>query len=308
MAFASGLQRDVAVIDEVTFGTTPATPAFTYLRVKEGSGMSPTKQTDIIRQLSQHANPVDLVQLGQDATGTYNLVPSYGGAFETMLLAAIRQTAFTTNVAWNGRNTLSKSFEEKITGTAAAYLRYTGVEVESMDINVAARGQMEASVSVQGKVGAVATSAISGATYTAVNTEEVYNALGVAGIAIQSLSPAPSVRSLSASIKHALTPINVVGSLTRLGNAYDQIEVTGSLETLFEDTTALAAFLNHNSGAITFTVGTVTAKKYKFTFPKVYFSEGAVSQAATGPVMVTLKFTAVYDGTNGTVKIEKAIA
>lgn len=308
MAFASGLQRDVGLTDEVTWGVTPATPAFNYLRVKEGSGMTPTKQTDIIRQLTQHANPVDLVQLGQDASGSYALVPSYGGAFETLLLATIRQSAFTTNVAWNGRAVLSKTFEEKITGTAAAYLRYTGVEVESMDLNIAARGQMEATVNLQGKVGAVATTAITGATYTAMNTEEVYNALGVAGIAIQSLSPVPSVRSLSASIKHALTPINALGSSSRLGNAFDQIEATGSVETLFEDTNALNAFLTHASGAITFTVGTVTAKKYKFTFPKVYFSEGKVSQSGTGPVLVTLGFTAVYDGTNGTVKIEKAIA
>ncbi|MGJ0505611.1 MAG: phage tail tube protein [Methylocystis sp.] len=308
MTFASGLQRDVAVIDEVTWGTTPATPAFSYARVLEGSGMNATKQTELIRQLSNHSNPVDLVQLGQDASGSYALVPSYGGAFESMLLATIRQSAFTTNTAWNGRAILSKTFEEKITGTAANYLRYTGVEIESMDISLAARGLMEATIIVQGKVGAYATSLISGATYTAVNSEEYYNALGVANIALVGLSPVPSIRSLKMSIKHALTPINVVGSLTRLGNAFDMIEVTGSIETLFETNAALAAFLAHSSGSLAFTVGTVTSKKYTFTMPKVYFQEGNVSQAGTGPVLATLGFSAVYDGTNGTIKIDKAVA
>jgi hypothetical protein len=308
MTFASGLQRDVAVVDEAAWGATPATPSFAYARVLQGSGMNATKQTELIRQLSSHANPIDLVQLGQDASGSYALVPSYGGAFETFLLAAIRQSAFTTNTAWNGRSTLSKTIEEKFTGTAANYIRFTGVEVESMDISLAARGLMEAAINVQGKAGAYATSLISGATYAAVNTEEYYNALGVSSIAIQSLSPVPSVRSLKCSIKHALTPINTVGNMYRSGNAFDMIEVTGSIETLFEDNSALAAFLSRASGSIVFVVGTVTTKKYRFTFPKVYFQEGSISQAGAGPILATLAFSAVYDGTNGTVKIERAVA
>lgn len=308
MTFASGLQRDVAIVDETIFGVMPATPAFSYMRVLEGSGMNATAQTELIRQLSQHANPVDLVRLGADSSGSYKLVPCYGGAFESILLAAIRQTTFTTNIAWNGRASLPKEFEEKITGTATNYLRYGGVEVESLEISVAARGLMETTVNVQGQDATLATAIVSGATYTAVNSEEYYNALGVSGIAIQSLSPVPSVRSLTVSIKHALTPIHTVGSLYRVGNAFDQIEVTGTIETLFEDNAALTAFLNHTSGALTFTVGTVTTKKYRFTFPKVYFQEGTVSQAGAGPVLVTLGYTAVYDGANGTVKIEKAIA
>lgn len=308
MTFASGLQRDLAVVDEVTWGTTPSTPAFAYARVLQGSGMNATKQTELIRQLSSHANPVDLVQLGQDAAGSYSLVPSYGGAFETFLLAAIRKSAFTTNAAWNGRDILSKTFEEKITGTAANYVRFTGVEIESMDISIAARGLMEASIAVQGKSGAYATSLISGATYAAVNAEEYYSALGVSSITLVGLSPVPSIRSLKMSIKHPLTPINAVGSLTRLGNVFDGIEVTGSIETLFETNAGLAAFLAHGSGSLAFTVGTVTSKKYTFAMPKVYFQEGSISQAGSGPVLATLGFTAVYDGANGTIKIDKAVA
>lgn len=307
MAFASNMQRDIAVINEVTYGTTPATPGFKYARVLEGSGMNATKSAEVIRQLSSHSNPVDLVELGQDANGAYTLVPSYGDAFESLLLSAIKQDAFTTNIAWNGRDVTSHTFEEKITGTAANYLRYTGVEIESLDINVTARQFMQASVQVQGKQAAISTTAITGATYTAVNSEEVYTGLGVSGLAIHSLSPVPSVRSITASIKHGLNPINVLGSKYRSGTSMDQIDVTGQVETLFEDSTAYNAFLNHASGALTFTVGTVTTKKYKFTFPKVYFNEGTVSQTGSGPVLVTLGYTAVYDGTNGSVKIEKAI-
>jgi hypothetical protein len=308
MAFASGMQRDIAVISEVTYGTTPATPAFKYARVLEGSGMNATKATEVIRQLTSHSNPIDLIELGQDASGNYTLVPSYGDAFESIMLAAIRRSSFTTNTAWNGRDAISMSIEEKITGTAANYLRYTGVEVESFDINVTARQFMQSSVQVQGKQAAIATTAITGATYTAANTEEVYTALSVANLAVQSLSPAPSVRSITASIKHAMSPVNVLGSKYRSGTTFDQIDVTGQVETIFEDSAAYTAFLNHTSGALTFTVGTVTAKKYKFTFPKVYFQEGTVSQTGNGPVLVTLGYTAVYDGTNGTVKIEKAVA
>jgi hypothetical protein len=309
MTFASGMQRDIAIVDEVTFGSTPATPSFKLVRVLEGSGMNPTKVAEVIRQLTAHSNPVDLVQLGQDAAGKYELVPSYGDAFESFLLAAIRQSAFTANVAWNGRvAAVSKTIEEKITGTALNYLRFTGAEVEQLDLSVAAREVMKASVSLQAKDAVIATTAISGATYAAVNAEEVYTGIQVAGLALMSLSPVPSVRAIQMSVRHALTAINTVGNLNRSGTSFDQIEVTGSVETLFEDKTAYDKFLNHSSGALAFTIGTVTAKKYTFTLPKVYFSEGTFSQAGTGPVSATLGFQAVYDGTNGTIKIEKAVA
>lgn len=309
MAFASGMQRDIAVVDEATYGTTPTTPAFKLVRVLEGSGMNGTKVGEVIRQLTNHSNPIDMVQLGQDATGNYELVPSYGDAYESFLLAAIRQSSFTTNTAWNGRVAgVSKTIEEKITGTAANYLRFTGAEVEQLDISVTAREVMKSSISLQAKQASISTSAISGATYTASNTEEVYTALTASGLAIQSLSPVPAVRSISMSVRHAITPINTVGNLTRSGTTFDQIEVTGSIETLFEDKAAYDLFLNHTSGSIVFIVGSVTAKKYRFTLPKVYFQEGTFSQTGTGPVSATFGYTAVYDGTNGTIKIEKAVA
>lgn len=309
MTVASGLQRDIAVVDEATFGTTPTTPGFKYVRVMEGSGMTATKVAEVIRQLTNHANPIDMVQLGQDATGSYELVPSYGDAYESFLLAAIRQSTFTTNVAWNGRVAgISKTIEEKITGTAANYLRFTGAEVEQLDISVTAREVIKSTVSLQAKQAAISTSVIAGATYTAANTEEVYTALTASGLAIHSLSPVPAVRSINLSIRHALTPINTVGNLTRSGSAFDMIEITGSVETLFEDKAAYDRFIGHNSGSLVFTVGSVTAKKYTFTLPKVYFNEGTVSQTATGPVSVTLGYTAVYDGTNGSISITKAVA
>lgn len=309
MAFASGMQRDIAIIDEVTYGTTPTTPAFKYVRVLEGSGMNGTKVTEVIRQLTNHSNPIDLTQLGQDAAGTYELVPSYGDAYEQLLLGAIRQSSFTANVAWNGRVAqVSKTIEEKITGTAANYLRFTGAEIEQMDISVTAREVMKSSVSIQAKAAAIATSAIAGATYTAANTEEVYTALTASGLAIHALNPVPTVRSISMSIRHALTPINTLGNLNRSGTSFDQIEVTGSVETIFEDKAAYDRFLGHNSGSLAFTVGSVTAKKYTFTLPKVYFQEGNFSQTGNGPVAVTLGYTAVYDGTNGTIKIDRAVA
>jgi hypothetical protein len=310
MTFGAGIIRDVATIDEVTFGTTPASPAFTLMRVLEGSGMHATKVVDVINQLSAHGNPIDMVQLGQDAMGSYNLVPSYGGAFETMLLAAIRQSAFTANVAWNGRAPLtSKTFEEKIVGTATNYLRFTGVEVEQLDLDLTARQVAKATLSVQAKQMAVATSALASSTYAAVNTEEVLTGLTVSSIALLGLSPVPSITSLKLSVKHPLSPITVLGSLTRVGpSPYDRIAVTGSIDTVFEDRTAHDLFLNHASGALAMTLGTVTTKKYTINIPKVYFQEGAVSQAGSGPITATFGFTGVHDGTNGCIQITKAVA
>lgn len=310
MAVASGLVRDVAVIAESTFGTTPASPTFALMRVMEGSGMHGTKATEIIRQLSAHGNPVDLVQLGQDAIGSYQMVPVYGGAFETVLLNAIKQSTFTTNVAWNGRYTGgSMTFEEKVTGTSANYFRYTGVEVEQLDLDATVRQVLKATANVQAQDLTVTTTAITTSTYTAVGTGEVFTGLTVSSIAMLGLTTVPSIRSLKMSVKHALTPIYSLGNTYRTtASALDLIDLTGSIETIFEDKTAHDLFLNHSSGALTMTIGSTTNNKYTINMPKVYFQEGEISQAGTGPIIATFGFTAVYDGTNGSISITKAVA
>lgn len=307
MALASGMQRGIAVIAEATYGTTPATPAFNYMRVLEGSGMSVQKQTDIIRQLSDHSNPFDLVELGYDTSGTYQLVPSYGGAFETLLAGAFKST-FSTNTMWNGRTQPSYTIEEKITGTAANYHRFTGVEIESIELVAQARSYLQASISTTGKDATMSTSIVTGATYTAATTGEAMTSLSVANLAMLGLATVPSVRSIRLNVSHAHTPITVVGNKYRVGTSMDQINATGTVETMFEDKSAYDLFLNHTQGALSFTVGATTLQKYKFTLPAVRFNEGTVSQTGNGPVLVTLGFTAVYDGTNGTVKVEKAVA
>ena len=310
MTVASGLVRDVAVIAEATFGSTPSSPTFALMRVLEGSGMRGTKATELIRQLSTRSNPVDLVQLGQDGMGSYQMVPSYGGAFETVLLNAIKQSTFTTNVAWNGRYSGgSMTFEEKITGTSANYFRYTGVEVEQLDLDATARQVLKASVNVQAQDLTVTTTAISTSTYTAVGTGEVFTALTVSGLSMLGLTTVPQVRSLKMSIKHALTPIYSLGNTYRtVASAFDMIDLTGSVETLFEDKDAYGLFLNHTSGALALTVGTTTTDKYTINLPKVYFSEGDISQAGTGPIVATFGFTAVDDGTNGCIQVTREVA
>lgn len=309
MAFASGSMLRVGYIPETTFGVTPATPAFKTLR-NTGGGMRTNKATATSDELNFDRNVRDEALLGKDVAGEYGYELSYG-ALDDMLAAACFG-AWSTNVLKNGVTGQSFTIEETLEmGAVDSFARFTGAMVNSLSMAISARAIITGSVNIMAQAEALATAIITGATYPAAPSEPISTAsANVAALAIAGVTPTPKIRTLNFEINNNLRTRPVVGSQISEEFGVGRCDVTGTLEAYFESNALYQMVLDHGGGALSFTVGNATTKKYTFLFPKIIFGSGEKRIGGNDDdVMVSIPWRAVYDGTTGaSIQVTRAVA
>lgn len=307
MAFGDTAKSRIAYIAESAFGTTPSTPTFKELRRTSG-GLETRKATAVSGQVSLIRDIKQVVQLGQDVSGDISF--EFNNATFDDFLEAVMGGAWSTNVLKTGNNDKFFTFEETIVvGATSNYLRFLGCSIGAMSLNIGSRQMMTGSVSVMGKSqSATATSIISGATYTSANTESVFTADKVTSLSI--LGASPVVESLQLSISQNMRVRPSVGTLYTDEFGKGAITITGSFRAFFASGTLPDAILNHTTGALLFTVGVDSNKKYTFSLPVIQITDGTTVLGGQGDdVMVNVNFQAVYDtSTSTTMSITRLVA
>jgi len=288
---ANGSDARVAYVAESTFGTTPATPTFKIMRVTK-TGMKSTKQTVTSEEIRQDRNVVDLIQTGISASGSLPFEFSHA-SFDDMIEAALCGT-WSSNVISNGTTRRSFTFEETFTmpDASSSFHRFLGCTINSLSLSLAARAKITGSIGIMGITeSAPATTAISGSTYTAANSEPIMEASGDVGtLTFGSLTT--QIRSLNIEIDNGARERPVVGSLTGIQHGLGQASVSGTVEAYFRNTELYAAALSHSNVAITATIGIDTNKKYTILIPRAVFGSAERKAAGnTDDVMVTVPFT-----------------
>lgn len=308
MAIGQGSGVRYARVAEVTWATTPSTPTFLISRVT-GGGMRTNKSTGTSNEIRADRNVSDEFQLGQDAAGSVNFELTYG-TFDTPEIESLLQSTWSTNVIKNGITTKSFTWEETIEmGATDNFFRFPGTMANSMSLSVPARGAVTGSWGLMAQKELSVTSIVSGATYTAANTKAVMTGVNAAALSVLGGS-SYKVRSLSLEVTNNLRTRPVIGDLYSAEFGAGRFEVTGNAEVYFEAATLYDSVLSHGSGALTFTLGSVTAEKYTFLLPKIFLGNG---ERRTGgnddDVMVNIPFRAVYDTSEAcTLKITRAVA
>lgn len=309
MAFASSSEARIAYVAEATFGTTPATPTFKILRVT-GGGLRSNKATVTSSELRADGNVADEMMVGVDVSGTYPVEVSYS-TLDDMLEAALMGT-WTTNVLKNGMALKSFTFEETLElGATDSFSRFPGCCVNTFELTLNSRAEILASFALMGQKEILATAIVSGATYTAANTEPVMTSgVSVASLTVGSISPAPTVRALSLSVGRNLRTRPALTSLYTAEFGKGRCDVTGTLEAYFESNALYQAVLDHGGGSISFTVGNTANKKYTVLIPNARFLDGSRAIAGNdADVMVSIPFRGIYDATEGcSIKITRAVA
>lgn len=308
MPIASTSRSRVAYVAESALTVTPATPTFLEIRRTNGN-LSTKKTTAVSEEIHLDRNVRAEYQLAQDVEGSYDFELSYG-SLDDMLAGAVFGT-WSTNVLINGSIEQSFTFEETVAlrGGAFAYNRFVGCEVDTLSLNFAARKGVTGSVKLMGVSEATDTAIISGATYTAPNTNIVEVANSVASLAVASLSPAPIVKALTLNIANNIRKREKLGSLYVDSFGTGQFDLTGSLDAYFTSKALYDLVLAHGSGAIALTIGAVANKKYTISIPVAQFLDGSrILGGKNDDVMVRIPFRGVFDGTSKSVSITRAVA
>lgn len=308
MTIAATSRTRAAYIAEVTPGTTPATP--TFLEIRRTNGNLRTKKTTAVsEEIHLDRNVRAEYQLAQDAEGSYDFELSYG-SFDDLLAGAVFGT-WATNVLVNGSTEQSFTFEETtdVGGGSFTYNRFVGCEVDSLSLNFTARKGVTGSINLQGISEAVDTAIISGATYTAPNTNVIETSNSVAALDVLGITPTPIIKTLSLNIANNLRRRERLGSLYTDSFGTGQIDVTGSFDAYFVSESLYQQVLSHGSGAIALTVGAVTNKKYTISIPVAQFLDGSrILGGKNDDVMVRIPFRGVADSAPKSISITRQVA
>lgn len=157
MAIHSGSQARVGYIEEVTAGTTPATPAFNIIPIQDFSVnlskdtfSDSSIQSDRQNHYFKHGNK----KVAGDVTVTFmgvGATPSGNKLFDP-LLESLFNAPFTSNVLKIGNTPKSFTFEKTLTDVAgtSTYFRFKGLQSTGLSLDVALNAPVKAKFSFMG--------------------------------------------------------------------------------------------------------------------------------------------------------------
>lgn len=294
---ADSSQTQIAYIAEATYGVTPATPAFKNLRFTQES-LVPNIGYVSSNEIRPDRNIPDLTQVSGEAQGGIGFELSYG-SFDD-ILEGLLQSTWSTNVLKNGVTGKSFTIEKKFeNGVTDQFHRYVGARVNSMSLSVQAKQIVTGSFDFMAKGCNTGTAIISGATYTAANTNPVMNAASnLQNLAMSGIT-SPNIMSLSMNITNNLRQQPVVGSIQSLGIGSGRFAVTGQMEAYFANSDMFDAYVNNTATDLAFDIGGVSSLKYNIKLGKLKFGGAEVIAGGNDQdVMARMSFQGIYNASD----------
>lgn len=300
MTIAGGSLARLAYIAEVTYGTTPATPAFQVINptshnigLEKETFQSETIRSD--RQLNDFRHGV------RQASGDIGI--EFRDASWDDLLQAVMMGTWSADVLKAG--TTRRSFTiERFFSDITRYRRAVGCEFNSFSLECPASGIVTGTFGVIGMDDTGAGTAIASSSYTADPNENVMDSLS--GSITVGGSAVSCITSIKLTLENGIENLPVVGETTRIRGAAGRSIVTGELTAFYQDDTLLDAFEDETEVAIVFTL-TDGVATYTFTLPKVKFTGGKPEVGGEREVSITMPFQAIYSSSDATqLKIERA--
>jgi hypothetical protein len=302
---ANASQTRLAYVAESTYGVTPATPTFQKLRyTAEGLGANIENVTS--NEIRADRNVSDLIQVGSSAGGNVDFELSYGSYDD--FLESLMFSTFSTNVLKNGVTeksfTLEKTFE---TGATDQFHRFTGAIANGFNLSMTTGAIVTGSFDFVAQGGTSGQSIITGATYDDGNSNPVINAAtDFASLAITGAT-SPKLTALDLSITNNLTPEAVLGSIESRAMTAGRFQATGNLTAYFDNEELYEMFLAGTATDLEFKLGGASSKNYLFNLPKIKFNSAQIVAGGNDqPILATIAFTGLYDGTDdATLKITR---
>lgn len=289
MPIASGSSHGLTYIKEVTYGVTPATPALKALR---NTGVTLGLKRDSIQseELRSDRQLVGFRLGNKQVGGGVDIELAYGD-FDDMLEAALGGT-WITNVLKAGSVRRSFTIERFFTDLATR-IRYTGCEVNELNLTIAPNSQVKGSISFVGKDQDSNNAMIAGSTYPAPTNTQVFDSF--IGTIKEGGTAYGSCTQIELSIKNGIEPNFVIGSQTTASNSIGQSLVTGTVTVFFESVAMLNKFINETSSSLEFELIDLAGNKLKVTLPNIKYTGGQPDVNGPGAISLALPFQALYN-------------
>lgn len=296
MTISTGARAKVGYITEVTYGTTPATPALIELPF---TSFSVNLTRDEYEDNSIRSDRMERYSLSGNRTVGGSIDVNLTHSLYDPLLESLCQGAFTTNVLKTGTTRKSFTVEEQALDITQ-YRVYTGLLVDKADFTIPASGIVTAKFDVIGKD----QSALSGTTidsdtiYTAPAVKAPFTDNGTSGFVKEGGSAVGYVTNLTFNVDNNHTKNFAVGSNVIRDLTTSMAKVTGTVTVFFEDAVMYNKFVNGTASSIDVKLDDGT-NQLEFFFPNVKYTGATKTINGSGPISLAMPFKALFDTTTG---------
>lgn len=300
----------IGYIPEATENVTPATPAFSLMRVTS-ENLKGSRELKQSTELTRNRNISDLVIASAQAEGSVAF-EFIDGAFDDLMAIALWND-WSANVLVNGTVPKPHSIEVLYNATLLAedvYKRMTGGYISQLSLEAKAGEILIGSMEFMGRGLTYGAAAIVGSTYVAAPTDAPMSATEFGSLIIGALS-IDCISSLSVSINNNLRTQRCLGTVNPTGIGPGTFEVTGEIELFLtvDQLPMIQAFENNTPLALSWIFGTTTLKRTQFSLPRIKFSD--IEVAAEGQnqdILVKAKWTGTADALGKTIEITRNVA
>lgn len=287
----------IAIVPEVTYGTTPISPQFLVARIT-GEALSFAPTTTKSNEMNPNRQVTDSILTGGASTGDLSFELAYETWFDMLLSAA-----FCSGWVAGAHDTLAmglllKSFtiEKKIPvpNGITQYHRFTGCTVNTFSIDIKPNAPITGKFGISGRGVDIATTPISGAAYATPALNPVMTAPRVVGITVGGVSAVSKCfNSLTLTLNNNNRAIECIGTLGPRETVLGRADVTSTFGVLFNDSDLLINMLNQTETSLSFTTEdthTLSSPNqhdgYVWTLPRVKYSANPVVASGTNTDVV----------------------
>lgn len=300
MANATGAQHEADYIAEVTFGTTPSTPAMTLIRHNSMSlGLSKESlQSDEIRSDRQiadfrHGNKAVGGDIGAELTyGEQDdfLEAALGGTWTVDTPSAgIDQLKVGEDL---GSFTIRRFFSD-----ITQYQVFTGVRFSSVAISIQPNQISTITFSTNGKD--MSTTNLVSATQNTANTNTPFSGHEATTIE-EGGSAITGVTGIEINLDNGVESAFELGTDTTGEHIIGRSNVTGTLNAYFADQSLLDKFVAETESSVDVTLTDLDGNTLRIFIPRIKYTGGQPDVSGEGAIIIPLPFQALYDVTTDT--------
>lgn len=313
MATASSNLAQLRIIPETVPGTIPTAGDPQELRMT-GESLKFNITTETSQEIRADRQVSDLIQTGADASGDVNFELSAGTYDELMAAALCNEWVVDgtdPNVATlvNGVRENSYTIEQGFTDIQQ-YIAHRGMSVDSMTIEAATEAILTGSFSFMGMDSVRDTATQLPGTPIPPSTTEVMDS--VAGFAdlIVAGKPYPcGISRVNLTVANNLRSQRALGKLGACAILLGTQQITGELTVYFSDGELYDRYIKNQDLSLTWTLSDKAGNSYKFTLPRLKFTDGTVNAGALDQdVELTLPFQGLVDPNGVTLEIVRTKA
>lgn len=294
MPYAQGSRTQLAYISEVTYGTTPASPAMISLPFN-------THSVDLTKTRVQSAEitPDRMPRIDRHGQRTVSgdIVVEMRPADYDFLLEGALFGAFATNVLNTGTTVKSFTLEDGALDITQ-YRAFTGCMVNTMQMTIAPNQMTMATFGIVGKDMTQSATPLD-ATLTAASGNEPFDSFS--GAISEGGSTIAYVNSIDFTLNNNLSPTFALGDVDTTQMEFGMSTLEGTMTVYYQDATLINKFLNETESSLQIVLDDrVAGKSYTLLMPRTKINGAAVPVGGPASRLMTVPFVALRDSSTGT--------